>query len=163
HLAGGAAAITDANALSLGTLDLASLEATSHGNLDLGSGSVAGGLVARSNGGVIGQSGALRVGGTSELDAGTGALVLEHAGNDFVGAVAATGAGVSLFDANDLLLASINGGGPVSLVAGGNLTLPAQAIDAGGADLRLAALGGTLSTRGPLSGGDVSLQGRDGI
>ena len=164
HLAGGATSIADANALALGDLDVASLEATSQGDLDLGSGDVAGELAARSNGGAIRQSGALRIAGTSGLDAGAGSITLEDEGNDFAGAVDVAGTGIAMFDATDLLVASLDsGGGAVSLVAGGDLTLPTQAIDTGDADLRLAAQGGALSIRGALSGGDVSLQGHDVI
>src|SRR5690606_32553467 len=87
NLTGGAARIETAGALRLGDLDVASLEATSHGALDLGQGSIAGDLVARSNGGAIGQSGALSVGGTSTLDADGGNITLADAGNDFTDAV----------------------------------------------------------------------------
>src|SRR3546814_12524021 len=67
------------------------LTATSTGRLDLGTTEVSGALVAHSNGGVIEQGGALLVGGTTELDAGTGDVTLSNAGNDFMGAVAIVG------------------------------------------------------------------------
>src|SRR5690606_23672918 len=85
-LVGGTVTITDRNALVLGDLDVGSLHATSHGALDLGQGSIAGNLVATSNDGDIGQSGALKVGGASTLDAGAGAIALGNAENDFGGA-----------------------------------------------------------------------------
>ena len=164
HLAGGAVSIVDANALALGDVDVASLAVASHGDLGLGAGTIAGDLTARSNGGAIGQSGALRVGGESRLEAGAGAIALEDEDNAFVGAVDVAGTGIAMFNATDLVVASLdNGGGAVSLVADGDLTLPTHAIDAGAGTLRLAALGGALSTGGALSGGEVSLQGRDAI
>src|SRR3546814_5023754 len=55
------------------------LAATSTGALDLGITDVSGDLVAHSNGGAIGQGGALLVGGTTALDAGTGNVTLANA------------------------------------------------------------------------------------
>ncbi|MEN1926036.1 two-partner secretion domain-containing protein [Luteimonas qiangzhengi] len=164
HLAGGAVSIVDANALALGDVDVASLAVTSHGDLGLGRGTIAGDLAARSNGGAIGQSGGLRVEGESSLAAGAGAVTLEDEDNTFVGAVDVAGTGIAMTNGTDLLITSLdNRGGAVSLVADGDLTLPTHAIDTGAADLRLAALGGALSAGGALSGGEVSLRGRDGI
>src|SRR5690606_40529070 len=54
---GGAVTITDANALTLGTVTAAQLAATSTGRLDLGNSTVPGSLVARSNGGTAEESG----------------------------------------------------------------------------------------------------------
>src|SRR3546814_8817943 len=71
-------------------------------SLDLGTTDVSGALVATSNGGAIQQSGALHVGGTTELDAGTGNVTLANAGNDFGGAVDVTGGAISLRDLNAL-------------------------------------------------------------
>src|SRR5690606_9133642 len=105
-----AVAITDANALTLGTVTAAQLAATSTGRLDLGNSTVTGSLVARSNGGAIGQSGALQVGGTSTLDAGTGDVTLASAGNDFVGVVDITGGAVTITDANALTLGTVTAG-----------------------------------------------------
>src|SRR5690606_11361895 len=76
HLTGGAATIVNSAALTLGAVDVASLDATSDGDLDLGSGDIDHNLVVRSNGGAIGQSGALAVGGTSTIDAGGGDITL---------------------------------------------------------------------------------------
>src|SRR3546814_8930481 len=66
-IVGGAIQITDANALTLGTVTAGQLTATSTGDLDLGTTDVSGTLVAHSNGGAIVQGGALQVGGTTEL------------------------------------------------------------------------------------------------
>src|SRR5690606_24180250 len=163
-ITGSTVAITDANALTLGTVTAGQLAATSTGRLDLGSTTVTGSLVARSNGGAIEQSGALQVGGTSELDAGTGDITLANAGNDFVGAVDATGGAISLRDVNDLTVASLAHGAnrAVTLVAGGALDLGGAAVDTGSADLRLES-GAVLSTTAALGGANVTLRGDDGI
>src|SRR3546814_19580010 len=81
---GGTVAITDANALTLGTVAAGQLTATSVGRLDLGTTDVSGALVAPSSRGAVEQGGALRVGGAAELAAGTGAVVRSHAGPHFV-------------------------------------------------------------------------------
>ena len=163
NLAGGSTRIADSGALSLGTLATGDLEATSHGALDLGSGSIGGALVAASNGGTIGQTGALSVTGTSQLTAGAGAVTLTQ-NNQLTGAVTVqAGGGVALETSTDLTVASLSSGGAVSLVAGGALNLPGGGIDTGSNDLTLAANGGSLSTSGVLKGGNVSLTGRDGV
>ncbi len=232
-LAGGNVSIRDTNALTLGTLATANLSVQSNGSLNLGAGSIAGNLVATSGGNTITQSGALTVAGTSALTATGAAITLNNAGNDFVGAVSATGAATTLVDANAIVLGAstvsgalnvtstgnitqtgvivagttttLNAGigdvtlanaannftgavsvtgnaislrdtndltvstlangpnGAVSLIAGGNLTLPAGAISTGTADLVLAANGGSFSTGGSLSGANVSLTARDAL
>ena len=164
-LFGGAVAISDIDSLALDAFDLQSLSVTSHGDLLLGGGSIAGALVADSNGGDIGQSGALRVGGTSAIDAGTGAVALTHADNDFGGAVGLAGASLSIRDRNDLALSHLRPAGDtdVHVTAGGALTLPTEAIDAGGGNLHLAANGGALTTRARLAGAQVTLLGAGGI
>jgi len=127
----------------------------------------------------ISQTGAVLVGGASRLGA-TGAIVLDNAGNDFQGAVSANGHGIRLVDANDLQVAALGnsgvgpaaagqaqavdpGNGDVSLVAGGNLSLPAQGIDIGDAALSLQANGGRLTVQSALAAGDIQLGARDGI
>src|SRR3546814_5338558 len=78
--------------------------------MDLGSTDVCGALVAHSNGGAIEQGDALRVGGTTALDAGTGDITLANAGNDFTGAVDITGGTVAITDANALTLGTVTAG-----------------------------------------------------
>src|SRR3546814_2985542 len=102
--------ITDASALTLGTVTARQLTATSTGALDLGTTDVSGALVAHSNGGAIVQGGALQVGGTTELDAGTGNVTLANAGNDFVGAVDIVGGAIQITDANALTLGTVTAG-----------------------------------------------------
>ena len=121
-LSGGAAEVSAADGLRLGDLDVVSLVARSGGTLDLGRGEIQGNLEATSNDGIA-QSGALLVGGTSALDAGTGSLVLAHAGNDFVGAVDATGAAITISDTNALTAGTITGTADVRLQSGGAMTL----------------------------------------
>ncbi|MFC4728116.1 beta strand repeat-containing protein, partial [Coralloluteibacterium thermophilus] len=162
HLRGGDTTIRDANQLTLGTLDVGALTATSQGELDLGQGSIRGDLDARSNGGDIGQSGALRIGGETVLAAGNGDIVLDDIGNDFVGGVRAGGHGVRLADANDLhVLGLDSGGGDVSLHALGRLTVPA--LDVGGGALTLINGTGSLTTHGALRGAEISLSAQDDI
>ena len=69
NLTGATTTITDANALTLGTLATGNLTALSTGLLNLGQGTVTGSLTANSGGFAISQSGALTVTGTSGLTA----------------------------------------------------------------------------------------------
>src|SRR3546814_18355439 len=107
EMSGGTVAITDANALTLGTVAAGQLTATSGGRLDLGTTDVSGALVAHSSGGAIEQGGALRVGGATELDAGPGDVVLPHAGNDFVGTLGIPGGSVAIVYAIGLTLGTV--------------------------------------------------------
>ena len=163
-LAGGATRIVDSGALTLGTLATGDLTVTSHGPLNLGSGSVGGNLIAASNGGPISQAtGGLAVTGASQFTAGTGTVTLTDPGNLLTGAVTVQGGSIALRTGADLTVASVSSGGSVNLVAGGALHLPAATIDVGTGDLTLAANGGSLSTVGALKGNNVSLSGRDGL
>lgn len=165
-LTGGTTAITDGNALTLGTLATGALTATTHGALNLGSGSIGGSLEANSNGGAIEQTGALVVAGDMSLDAGVGGdIVLTDLGNDFQGALDLSAVQILLASANDLHIASLTTGVDewVVLLAGGTLTLATGAIDTGAGGLFLASNGGSLASTSAWSGFDVSLAGRDGI
>ncbi len=164
-LAGGMTQVTDANALTLGTLNTGALTVISTGALSLGGGAVSGNLAVVSNNGAISQSGAMSVTGTSNIDAGTGTITLTNPSNDFAGAVTTNGNGVRFTDSNDLSIASLTSGanGSVSLIAGGVLTLPSSAIDTGTADLTLESNGGALAMSGALSGANVTLSARDGL
>ncbi|WP_059030769.1 filamentous hemagglutinin N-terminal domain-containing protein [Xanthomonas citri pv. bilvae] len=159
-LGGGAASVRDRNALVLGNLDVDALEVASGAGLDLGQGRIGGALVARSGSAAtanantvvaqaiavpaataagIAQQGALTVVGSSLLDAGTGAIVLDAADNDFQGTVQARGSSIAIVDRNDL-------------------AATAQASDA----LRLQA-GGQLATAGTLSANAIALRGGTGV
>ncbi|HMM74821.1 MAG TPA: MBG domain-containing protein [Gammaproteobacteria bacterium] len=123
---------------------LASLAVSGGGAIALSAARVNGDLRLTTNGDITG-SGALHIGGRTEVDAGAGAIALYHSANDFVGAVAArTSAGsVRLNDANALLLAGSSSGGAFTATANG--------------DLRIAAGAGVTSTNG-----DVVLAARNG-
>jgi uncharacterized protein with beta-barrel porin domain len=162
-LTGGTVQITNSAAwLTLGNLKTGALTATITGDLNLGLGTVGGNLSANSNGGAVTQAGALTVTGTSTINAGAGAITLTNPGNDFQGAVSLAGSDVSVQDANNLTIGTINNSGSVSLIAGGTLD-GFLSINTGTASLTLASNGGSLSTLFSLSGGDIALTGRDGI
>ncbi|WP_296734426.1 autotransporter-associated beta strand repeat-containing protein, partial [Variovorax sp.] len=131
--------------------------------LTLSAGAV-GGTLGLTSGGAITQTGALSVVGTSSFDA-TGAIALTDANNDFGGAVSLQGSSIAIRDRNDLTVSSLANGtnGSVSVVAGGQLVLPSQAIDAGTGNVVLAAKGGQLGISNTVRGGNVTLGGRDGI
>ncbi|WP_431305991.1 beta strand repeat-containing protein, partial [Xanthomonas axonopodis] len=164
-LTGNGVSIRDSGALTLGTLNTGSLTVTSNGALSLGSGRVAGTLAASSGNGAIGQSGGLIVDAAATLNAGSGAIALTDGSNDFRSGVSLTGTGISVVDRDDLRVSSISNGtnGAIALTAGGALTLPTQNLSTGTGALSLIANGGALSTNGSLSGGNVSLGGRNGI
>ncbi|HEX4843714.1 MAG TPA: filamentous hemagglutinin N-terminal domain-containing protein [Limnobacter sp.] len=100
------------------------------------------------NAGVASQTTAITVGGQSALRGGT--LILDNAGNNFVGQVAVEGADqVSLRDAGDLsVMGSV---GDLTAVAGGQLTV--NALGTGG----LNAQGDTVLIHGLNSSGNFSL------
>ncbi|GAB1482041.1 hypothetical protein MASR2M78_08560 [Treponema sp.] len=85
---------------------------------------ITGNLVVNS-GGLIDQSGAIAVGGTSSLTTGAFAITLGNPANDFGGALAFTNSllnNVSLRDMNALVLAASSTGGNLSVIAGGDIT-----------------------------------------
>src|SRR3546814_14514026 len=90
---------------------------------------VSGDVVAHSNGGAIGQGGALLVGGTTALDAGTGNVTLANAGNDFVGAVDIVGGAIQITDANAPTLGTVPAG-PFTAPITGALALGSPAVSA---------------------------------
>ena len=120
-----------------------------------------GGSLSVTAAGQVNQSGKLKVAGTTTIDAGTHAIKLDNAGNDFNLGVTASGAGVSITDANELTIDTLTNGtnGTVSLIAGGALLLPTGSIDTGTANLTLEANGGTLVAPGALNGANVTLSG----
>ena len=164
-LTAAATQLTDQNALSLGTLATGALTVSSSGAMDLGSGNVGGALTATSHGGAIGQDGALGIAGAASIDAGTGAIALTDAGNDFQAGVSLTGAGIAVRAANDLAVSAVSAApnSAISLVAGGTLSLPTSAINTGTAELTLASDGGSLATAAALGGNNITLRGRDGL
>jgi autotransporter-associated beta strand repeat len=133
------------------------------GNVAMGSGtlSLTGNGIAQSAGTAVTQA---PLAGAATLDAGTGALTLDNANNDFTGAVDATGTGITLYDGGNLTLSSLSNGanGAVDLQAAGTLSLPTTAIATGTSNLHLSS-GAALTTPGDLSGANVSLSGGAGI
>ena len=86
--AGAAVQLTDANALTLGTVTTTrDFLVASNGALDLGLLTVGGALSANSTNGDITQTGVLTVTDTSSLNAGTGRVTLANTSNHFGGAV----------------------------------------------------------------------------
>ena len=72
------------------------------------------------------ESGIVTISGTTNLQAGSGSIVLTNASNDFGGAITgvATG-GVNMVDANDMAFGSLNGGSAqVILTAAGDMFGP---------------------------------------
>jgi fibronectin-binding autotransporter adhesin len=165
-LTGGSTQITDANALTLGTLATGALSAVSTGALNLGTGNIGSNLTATSNNGAISQTGALAVTGSSTINAGTGAITLTDAGNDFVGAVSLSNSGandVSVSDANALVLgASTLGSGALTLTATGISQTGAIVQAAGGGTVTLDAGAGdlTLTDAGNDFTGSVTASGQ---
>ncbi|MFO3705383.1 beta strand repeat-containing protein [Xanthomonas codiaei] len=174
-LSGGDTRVRDRNGLTLDTLDVGALDVVSGAGLNLGQGRIGGTLVARSGSNGIGstgrltaqavarpsatgaditQQGALTIIGNSVLDAGTGAIVLTDAGNDFQGSVQASGGSIALADRNDLAAAA-QSGGAVNLQAGGQLS-SSGAIS--GSSVTLGSGGATLLAHDITSAGTLSLR-----
>ena len=125
-LTGTATQITDKNALTLGTLNTANLQADSNGALNLGQGLITGTLNAASNNNPITQTGALIVTGAATVSAGTSTISLPNTGNDFQGVTTFTGSNVQLTDSSALTFALV-GGTIYDLTSGGNLAVSGNA------------------------------------
>ncbi len=136
-VAGGATTLKDKNSLNVHlttgvsdlaaggdlTVDGASAGLTTHSaGLTFGSGTttVTGDLTATATG-AVGQTGVLTVTGASTINAGSGAVTLDNAGNDFVGAVTVASGTTTLRDANSLTAHLTTGA--TDLTAGGDLTV----------------------------------------
>ena len=142
NLTGGATQITNGAPLALGTVSTGNLAAASNGALNLGSGMVAGNLAANSQGGAIDQAGALSVSGTSNINAGSGAITLIQGGNNFTGPVALTGGVTQVTASNALTLGALSTG-DLTVSSGGALNLGGGLV--GGAL--------TASSNGTMTGG----------
>lgn len=120
--------------------------------------------LASTNAAIAQSGGALLVSGATTVDAGTGAISLLQAGNNF-NSVRLTGNGIGVTDGDNLSLAALTstGNGAVVMTDGGTLSLPAQTLKVGNSNLTLASNGGALSTAADLGGNNVTLFGRDGL
>ena len=143
-----AVAITDANALTLGTLSIGGNLTTSNtGALNLGQGTVGGNLSATSTTGAITQNAGLTITGTSNINAGGAVITLNQSLNNFGGAVSLTNTGanaVRITDANALILGTSSvGSGTLTVVATG-----ANSITQTGTITQAAGAGATSFTTG---------------
>ena len=124
----------DKNDLTVGGKTSGGLSTTSGGATTIGNTTVGGKLDATS-GGAIGQSGGttLHVTGSSTLVSG-GDVTLANMGNDFGGAVTASGKNVSLNDsAGGITLGTVNAGGTLLVAATGAITqAPGQHLEVAG-------------------------------
>ena len=110
--------------------------------------------------GAITQTGAAVVSGTTTITAGTGAVVLTHAGNDFAN-IGITGGAVSVTDSNALALNSISassltvntsaGNGSVTQNAAATVT-GATAVNAGSGAVTLSNIGNNFGSVGAIGG-----------
>jgi filamentous hemagglutinin family protein len=144
---GGAVSITDINALALDATNATTLTVnTSAGN------------------GAVTQNAPVVVTGTTVVNAGTGAITLANAGNDFsstLGDNSFSGGAITLHDTNALTVTTLANGAnqAVNVSAGGALTLPGVVTTT--ADITLSS-GATLTTP-TLSGNNISLTGTTGV
>ncbi|MBL8265847.1 beta strand repeat-containing protein [Steroidobacter sp.] len=147
--AGVDAAVTDVNALALGTSN------------------VAAGLTVAANGAIT-NAGAIVVGGPTTVTAGVGNdVTLNNTGNDFTGAVSVTSANnVTLVDANSLSLGNITtAGGLTATVNLGNLISSGALNIAGNAALSANQAGASITIDNPANvlAGLVSFNGSGGL
>ncbi|MHB8815155.1 MAG: hypothetical protein ACYDAE_18035 [Steroidobacteraceae bacterium] len=121
------------------------------------------------SGGLIAQSGALAVSGTTALNsnAGAGNITLSNSGNAFGGNVAFTGAAVTLADTG-ALSSSGTATGNLSETAGGTVSqggalnvAGTTSIDAGANDITLSNASNALAGSVTLTGGAVTLANSD--
>ena len=156
--------------LSTATGGLAGTNVTLAGDAGINLGhavAASGTLNLTSNNATIGQGagGVISASGVATVNAGTGEISFLLSTNDFQSPVALSGGAISVVDTNNLSVSALvrSTNEMLILSAGGQLTLPSQDIDTGTAILQLRSQGGTLATPGNLSGGNVTLVGRDGL
>jgi hypothetical protein len=141
--------LTDAGALTLGTVDASgNLTVAAIGALDLGISSVGGNLVANSSNGNVSQDGRLSVSGTSDIIAGTGNIQLTNASNTLLQPVNAAGQNVSLTAAGALTLGMIDASGNLTLASAGALDLGTSTV---GGSLMAKSANGNITQEGSLS------------
>jgi len=136
-----------------GTTALSSLS-TNSGSFSANAMNIRGPLSVTTTTSGITQSGAFVVSGASNFNAGANAIVLSNAGNNFTGAVTASGSNVVIDNAGALNVASITAnGGDINLASAGNLTL-GSAITSN--TLELEVTGNIAQTNGVVTTGTLS-------
>ena len=132
---------------SAGTIN--NLQLTDNSTVDLPALTLNGNLTVTATGAVT-QAGALNIQGTTNVNAGTSAITLNNAANDFMGDVTlqnSGGASTSITDVNDITLAASN-------VGSGTLTVNAMDISQSGAIVQAANAGAARFTA---TGGNITL------
>lgn len=135
-------AITDQDALTLGSITAAgNLTLSSAGALSLGTSTVGGLLRVDSGNADIRQSGPLYVTGSTSLNAGAGNVNLDNSANDFGGAVSATAGSATLVANPSLVLdrISISGAFSATSLSGGLSQVAGSVLSVGGASTLVAA------------------------
>lgn len=147
-----------------GSGGLANISVVDANALDLGASVLSHNLAVTAGGGVT-QSGALTVGGTTSIRAGSGSdVILTNAGNDFIGTVSITsGNHVALRDANAFALHDSSVSGALAVTASGAITQTGTLSVGGNASLvgtEAIRLGGPVTSASftaVSSGGDIVL------
>ena len=124
---------------------LASLT-TNSANFSANALAVSGILSVTTTGGGISQGGAFLVGGNAHFDAGSHAITLTDAGNDFTGTVDLTGGTTAITDANSLALGTLATGG-LAVVSHGALDLGSGSV---GGNLAATSNDGAITQAGGL-------------
>jgi filamentous hemagglutinin family protein len=159
QLGGGPVQLTAAGALTLGDIATGSLTVTSAGALNLGQGSVGGELTATSGGSAITQSGALKFSDKATLSAGGADVVLDNAGNQFLGAVTLSARDATLFSQPGLILGIGSLSGTLTARSGGDISQSGGALAVAGGSTLQATGAITLTDAGNQFGGVVNLSG----
>ena len=136
---------TNVNVLTITASNADTFIAESSG-IDLATINIGSGDLNLTAGGLITQSGALTIGGTTTIANAGSNISLNNVTNNFVGAVAVTGANVILVDANaiDLGAGTVTGAFSVTATAGGDIT-NSGALNISGAATFTAANGRNIS------------------
>ena len=150
-----------ASSLAVNTTGAATL--VNAGAIALATSSI-GGAASIIAGGAVTQSGALTVGGSGTIDAGSNPITLSDSGNDFAGVLSLSGSSASITDANALTLGATSlGGGSLSVAAGGAITqngaiaAAAASFNAGSNAITLTNAGNDFTGTVDLTGGAVSI------
>ena len=167
------------------TTGAVSLTNNNAGGINLGTSSV-GGALALTSGGPVTQTGAITVGGTSTINAGSNPITLTNVANDFIGAVSLTGSNVAITDMNTISIGTTSVSGTFTITAtstsflngfsatnysfsGGVYTLAAGTYNLGGtttvagtatvaaSSATINAAGGTINVSGVLDSGTSSI------